>query len=86
MNTHDDYQPLESALARIGMGRKWYYNHRHHPGFPAGKNVHGRIYVKVSALFAYIDSCPDNVPEPLPPVTGKRRPGRPRKIPIEAAE
>ncbi|MBD9522412.1 hypothetical protein IB262_21180 [Ensifer sp. ENS02] len=79
----DDYEPLAKAMGRIGRSREWYYKNRHRPGFPVGKNVHGQIYLKPRELFAYIDSCPDNLPPGAPPATVKRKPGRPRKYAAE---
>ncbi|MCA1365833.1 hypothetical protein I6F15_00195 [Bradyrhizobium sp. BRP14] len=75
------FLPLQEALDRVNRGRQWYYRNRHRPGFPVGKNVHGRIYMGEDALPAYIANCPDNLPDALPaPTVEKRRPGRPRKI------
>lgn len=75
----DDYVPLAEELKSAKRSHKWYYKHRDKPGFPVGKNLHGRIYLKRGSIFAYIDTMPDNLPTPAPVAPIKRGPGRPRK-------
>lgn len=82
---HDRFVTIAYFVTEmLGMkDRGWYYQHLTDPGLPQRHLVGGRPKLSLAECKAYMDRLKGKTPEP--PAPPKRKRGRPRKNPEQAA-